>query len=292
MSGLGFGVEFDYVLQTVYNGFVPIPRHLPRLDRISILAAAILLAYIAARFIPFPAQEVSFGFLGVYLSFSFNISVVIAIFVVGLTGTGVDWLLQEHPALEGGRTIQHWMLPTLTAWTIGAALAQLPLGTLWWPGVVLGSSFLIFVVLAEYITVDPQDGRRIFASMGLTAVAFSLFLVLAVALRTQEIRLFLMVPAMAMAIGLISLRVLHLRLQGRWAPAPAVVVMMVTGQVAAALHYLPLPPTGFALALVGIAYAVTTLAASILEGRSWGQLLIEPLFVFVLTWGIAVVMLG
>ncbi len=276
----------------MYNRPVSGQRHLPKLDRISILAAAVLLAYIGAHFIRFPAQEVSFDFLGVYLSFSFNIDVVIAIFVVGLTGTGVDWLLREHPALEGGRTIQHWLLPALTAWTIGVALAQLPLGPLWWPGVVLGSSFLIVVVLAEYITVDPQDGRRVFASMGLTAVAFSLFLVLGVALRTQEARLFLLVPGMTIAIGLISLRVLHLRLQGRWASAPVVVIMMVTGQVAAALHYLPLSPTGFALPLVGIAYAVTNLAANILEGRSWQQLLIEPLFVFVLTWGIAFALLG
>ncbi len=261
--------------------------YLPKLDRISILAATILLANLAARFISFPAQEVAFGFLGAYLAFSFNINVVIAIFVVGLTGTGVDWLLREHPASERGRTFQHWLLPTLTAWTVGVALAQLPLGPLWWPGVVLGSSFLIVVVIAEYITVDPDDARHVFASMGLTAVAFGLFLVLAVVIRLEEIRLFLMVPAVTVAIGLISLRVLHLRLHGHWALAPTVVIMLVAGQIAAALHYLPLSPTAFALALVGIAYAITNLAGSILEGKPWHQLLIEPLFVFILTWGVA-----
>lgn len=267
---------------------MPKKQHFPKLDRISILAAAILLAFITARFISFPSQELSFQLAGVYLAFSFNINVIIAIIVVGLTGSGVDWLLREHPAREGKKTFQHWLLPTLTAWAIGMALAQLPLGPLWWPGVGLGSSFLILVVIAEYITVDPKDARHAFASMGLTAVAFALYLILAVAMRLQEARLFLMVPAMTIAAGLVCLRVLHLRLREYWAIYPTVVIMLIMGQVTAAFHYLPLSPTAFALALVGIAYALTHLAGGIIEKRNWYQLIFEPVFVLALTWGIAV----
>jgi len=266
-------------------------KHLPKLDRISILAATILLVYILARFIDFPTQEYFIPFPGAYLSFSININTVVAIFVIGLTSSGVDWLLREHPTLGGKNTIQHWLLPTLTAWAIGVALIQQPLGALWWIGFALGSSILILVVIAEYITVDPYDTRRLTAAMALTAVAFALYFILVIIVRARGMRLFLIVPTITVATGLVCLRAMHLRLGGYWAFIPTAVIMLITGQVTAAIFYLPITPSAFALSLVGLAYALTSLAAGILDEKTWQQLIFEPVLMLVTTWGIALLLL-
>jgi len=266
-------------------------KHLPKLDRISILAATILLIYILARFINFPALEYFIPFPGAYLSFDLDINTIVAIFVIGLTSSGVDWLLREHPALEGRLTIQHWLLPTLTAWAIGVALIQQPLDALWWIGFALGSSILILVVIAEYVTVDPADIRRLPASMALTAVAFALFFILVVMVRARGMRLFLIVPTITFVAGLVSLRVLHLQMGGSWAFIPTAVIMLITGQITAAIYYLPISPSAFALSLVGLAYALTNLAAGILGEKTWQQLIFEPILVLVITWGIALFLL-
>jgi len=232
-------------------------KHLPKLDRISILAATILLIYILARFIKFPAQEYYLPFPGAYLSFDLNINTIVGIFVIGLTSSGVDWLLREHPALEGKYTFQHWLLPTLTAWAIGVALIQQPLGLLWWIGFALGSSILILVVLAEYVTVDPTDIRRVPASIALTAVAFVLFFILVFIMRVEGMRLFLIVPTITVAAGLVSLRTLHLQLGGEWAFIPTAIIMLITGQITSAIFYLPISTSAFALFLVGITFALS-----------------------------------
>ncbi len=266
-------------------------KHLPKLDRISILAATILLIFLLVRFVDFPAREYFIPFPGAYLSFDLDINTIVAIFVIGLTSSGVDWLLREHPALEGKLTIQHWLLPTLTAWAIGVALIQQPLGALWWVGFTLGSSILILVVIAEYITVDPADTRRLPASMALTAVAFALFFILAVLARTRGIRLFLIVPTITFAAGLVSLRALHLQTGGSWAFIPTAVIMLIIGQITAAIYYLPISPSAFAVSLVGVAYALTNVAAGILDEQPWQQLLFEPILVLIITWGIAILFL-
>ncbi len=266
-------------------------KHLPKLDRISILAATILLIYILARFINFPAREYFIPFPGAYLSFDLNINAIVGIFVIGITSSGVDWLLREHPALQGKYTFQHWLLPTLTAWAIGAALISQPLGLAWWIGFALGTSILILVVIAEYITVDPTDIRHLPASMALSAVAFALYFALVLIARSGGMRLFLIVPTIVIATGLVSLRVLHLQLAGVWSFIPTMVIMLITGQVTAAIYYLPISPSTFALSLVGLAYALINLASGILNEKVWHQLIFEPVFVLVITWGIALLIL-
>lgn len=268
--------------------FVAHSKHLPKLDRISILAATILLIFILARFIKFPAQEYYLPFPGAYLSFHLNINTIVGIFVIGLTSSGVDWLLREHPALEGKFTFQHWLLPTLTAWAIGVALIQQPLGLLWWIGFTLGSSILILIVIAEYVTVDPTDIRRLPASIALTAVAFVLFFILVFIVRVEGMRLFLIVPTITIASGLVGLRTLHLQLGGEWAFLPTLIIMLITGQITSAIYYLPISPSSFSLSLVGLTFSLTNLASGILTEKSRGQLIFESLFVLMITWGVAI----
>ena len=73
--------------------------YLPNADRLSILSAAILLAYAASRFVELPPRELGLQLPGFYLAVELNIHTVVALLVAGLTATGADLLLRDHPAL-------------------------------------------------------------------------------------------------------------------------------------------------------------------------------------------------
>lgn len=262
-------------------------KHLPKLDRISILAATILLIFLLARFIDLPSQDISIQLPGIFFTFSLDINTVLAIFVIGLTSSGVDWLLKEHPAIGNRQTMQHWLLPTLSAWAIGEALYQQPINNLWWVGFIIGSGILILIVIAEYITVDPGDIRRVPASIALAAVAYSLLLILSIMVRVRGTRLFVFVPTLMIATGLVSLRMLLLQNPDKWPFLQTAIIMIISGQITAALHYFPLSPAAFAVMLVGLVYALNNLAADLNAGKARWQIAFEPVFTLILAWGIA-----
>ncbi len=260
----------------------------PEAERLSVVAATILLAYALTRYIDLPVRTYDLQLPGFYLSFQVSVHNVVAVLVAGLTASGANWLIQDHPALGTHSHIPHWILPGLTALTISLPLSQLPQSRIWWVGFALGGVLLILVLIAEYIVVDPQDIRYQPAAAGLTAVSFALYLILAAALQFSEIRLFLLFPALFLAGGLVSLRTLNLRLQGKWAYTYAGIVALVTGELAAALHYLPLSPVAFGLVLLGPAYSLTNFFGNLDEGEPIRQALIEPLVILILVYLVAV----
>jgi len=266
----------------VYNPFVLEHRHLPEAEKLSILAALILLAYVLARFISVPVNDVGLTLPGLYINFQFSFRTIIAFLVAGLTAAGSDWLLHQHPRGGGNRTIEHWILPSITAWVIGLPIYQLPLGLSWWLWFIIGGALLILVLVAEYITMDPDDLRQPVATSGLTAVAYALFLVLAITMKDAGVRLFLFLPAIAIAGGAISLRTLHLRLHGRWAFMHALMIVIIVSQFASVLYYFPITSVSFSLILVGLAFGLTGFVANLANNVSVRRSLAEPVFVFVI----------
>jgi len=262
-------------------------RHLPEADRLSILAAIILLAYALVSFVQLPAREISLQLPGVYLAMELNVHTITALLVAALTASGADWLLRTHPNIREHRSFEHLFLPALTAWTIGVPLSQISGAPQWWLGFFGGGALLMLVLVAEYITVDPDDERQPIAAAGLTTVAFVLYLILAIALRFSGVRLFLILPPLVLAVWLVSLRTLHLRLHGRWVFLQAGVVAIICGQIAAALHYLPISPVTYGILLIAPAYALTSLIANLNEDEPLRQALFEPVIVFVLMLGAA-----
>jgi hypothetical protein len=147
---------------------------------------------------------------------------------------------------------------------------------------------LILVLVAEYIVVDPADSRHAPAAVGLTAVSFALLLFLAIVLRLAELRLYLVMPGLALAAGMVALRSLHLRLSGQWKIAESLVIAAIVGQLSAAFHYWPISPMSFGLAVLAPAYALTSLIASMADEASLRQSLLEPLIVLLVLWGAAI----
>ncbi len=264
-------------------------RNLPDPTRVSVLTAAVLLAFALTRVLNAQPLFSILIPLGIFkLKLMFNLNTVIVLLAAGMTATGMDWLLRTHPSLEKGETREHWLLPTLTVLVIGIALYSLPNTPIWWLGFGLGAAIFLVVSLAEYVVVDPNDARYPLATAILTVLAFVIFLILAVALKAAKVRLIMVIPALFLAGALAALRTLHLRLNERWEFAWAVGIGLVAAQLGAALHYLPLTPVRFGLALLAPLYALTVLAVSLAEGNPFRRAFLEPTIMLVLFWGLAI----
>jgi len=260
------------------------PRNLPDPNRLSVVVATILLAYALASVVNLPKRDLEIQLPGLYLAFEFNVHTVVALLVAALTASGADWLLRDHPMLGKKSSLQHWLVPALTALVIGVPLSRFTFGLQWFISFVIGGVLLMLVLVAEYIVVDPGDARHALATASLTAVSFALFLVLAIALNSTGMRLFLVLPALSFACGLISLRTLHLRLPEKWAFIQAIALALVIAQFTASLHYWPLSPITYGLVLLGPAYALTSLVGNLAEGESFRQAIIEPVLVLIIVW--------
>lgn len=263
-------------------------RYLPNADKLSVLSAIILLAYASGRFIDLPIREVGVQLPGFYLAIDLNIHTIVAFLVAGLTAAGANILLQDHPGITGKLSIEHWLLPALTAWTLGIPLSQLPISLQWMISFLVGGVLLMLVLVAEFIAVDPADERYLLASAGLTAVSYALFLILVITLRAAGLRLYVILPALVIASGLVSLRSLHLRLSGRWMFWPAMAITLIVGGIISALHYWPLSPILYGLAVLGPAYSLTSLAGALSEGKTLRNAIIEPAIVLFVVWGAAI----
>jgi hypothetical protein len=266
-------------------------RHLPDANRLSVLVAAILLAFALAQIVETQRYSLSFNIWGVGFSLPLNLTMAATLLAAGLTAAGMDWLLRGHPRFEFEQenTFQHWLLPALTAFAIGLPLYNLGPGSGWWLSFALGGVLLLLVFISEYIILDPSDVRYPAASAGLIALSFALFLILVVSLRYASARLVFIILVVFLASALVSLRALHLRLAGRWEFAWAGGIGLICAQFATSLHYWPLGPIQYGLALLGPLYALTGLAINLGDEMPARRAGIEAVLVLALFWAGALV---
>jgi hypothetical protein len=264
-------------------------RQLPDANRLSVLIATILLAYALTRVIALPPYTLLASLFGREFGIHLNASLLAPFLTAGLMATGMDWLLRNHPHLDPQSRTEHLVLPALTAWVAGIFIYSLADSPGWWVAFALATLLLVGIIYAEYIAVEANDIRYGLASALLTGLAFILFLLVAIALRTVGVRLFILVPVLFMAAWLVTLRTLHLRLGGRWKFGWATGIALALTQFAAALHYLPLTPLEYGLLVLAPAYALAALAANLLEELPLRSAITEPLITLVIVWGLALV---
>ena len=119
---------------------------------------------------------------------------------------------------------------------------------------LFGGFFLFFVIWSEYNAIFPEDFRQPVSIALLTALSYTLLLMLSVSLASSNQRLIITLPAVAIGAGTMSMRVYQMRLSEQWPVLPAVGTMLITAQMAAALHYLPINPLSFGLIILGTLY--------------------------------------
>jgi len=252
-------------------------RYLPDTNRISVLTATVLLAFALTRLLETTAYLVGFQVFGLIIRFDIDLRIIIILLASGLTATGMDWLLKSHPLIsKKKRTLDHWLVPMLTALVLGMPLYLLRMNALWWVGFSVGGLLLVLVFWSEYVVVSPGDVNYPTAMVVLTVLSFALYLILAMILRYSEARLFFLLPMTFLSTFLVSLRTLNLRLGGRWEIAWALGIALVGSQLAAGLHYVPITPVYYGVILLSVLYSLTTLVASLLEGIPLKRALVEP----------------
>ena len=258
--------------------------YLPSADRIGILIASVLLTFALTRLIQSPRLTLTLELPGFYFAFPITLGTVMTLFAAGVTATGMDWLIHTHPAIGDKTNIEHIMLPTITTFVIGAPLALLPYGRVWWVGFLFAAFLLVGVFLAEYVTIDPSAPTYALARAGLTSLAYALFLILAISLRFSGARMFIFVPAIFIFAGLISIRILHLDGTDRWDFPWAIGIGIICMQIAASLHYWPLTPIQFGLALIGPFYGLTILSLNLAEDIPVRRAIVNPLIITLAAW--------
>jgi len=264
--------------------------HLPSAERMGVLTASVLLTLALARLIESPSLTLTLSLPGFYFAFPLTLGIFMTLFAAALTAAGMDWLMRGHPALGEKSTREHVMLPTLTTLVIGASLLLFADTAAWWQGFAFGAVLLAAVYVAEYITVTPSAPLYAISRAGLTALAYALFLILVASLRFAGARLFLLVPAIFLVAGFISLRILHLDGADRWDFPWAIGIGLVCAQIGAGLHYWTITPVQFGLALTGPLYALTMLSMSLAEGAPIRRAAVGPAIVVSLAWAAAVLL--
>ncbi len=257
-------------------------KNLPDVDRFSVVMAMILIAYSLTAVVSFPDRSLNLQLPGFLLTLDFNFVTIISLLVAVLAAAGSDWLISDHPFFERSTRWQHWLIPALTALVFGVSLNTLKVSAAWWGVFGLGGLLVAGVLLSEYISVDPGDSRSPVAIIALTAVSLALFLTLSIALRGSGSRLYLILIPLLPAGFLVTMRSLMLRNSEAPNSAWALGITLVILQVATGLYYLPLRPIQFGLVLVGLLFALITLADSIQEQRPRPGVWLDPLLLTLL----------
>jgi hypothetical protein len=257
--------------------------HLPDPSQLSILTGVILIAYAISQYLEVPINQIALQLPGIYIPINIEFRNLVSITVAILAAAGMDWVISGHPHNQGKDRLHHWLLPSLTAWVIGIPLFSIPIGPTWWGMFLIGGLLLVLVILSEYITVNPDDTRLTIVSIGLSALSLVLFLILAVSIRANGARLYLVIPAIGIGSGLVSLRIFYLRSGRTWQYAWSLCISLLLAQFAAGLHYLPLSPVQFGLLLVGFLYALISISESVIQNRFSRRVFIEPAIIFIVT---------
>lgn len=251
------------------------------------MVATILLGFAITQFISIPEGTNQIPIGGFLLPLNVNLTTIITIAIAGMTASGTDWILRDHPALSGRSTIPHLILPAISAWTQSVILNNMANTPFKWIAFTVGGIFLLVVILAEYIVIYPEDYRKPIAMSLLTALIYSLILAFTVALDSSVQRLIVSLPAVAIVVGVLSMRVFQLQLGVDWPILPSLACLLVTSQIAATLHYLPISPLSYGLLLLSVLYFMINFTINLQQGNKPQRAAIEGVIPLLIVWAIA-----
>ncbi len=227
----------------------------PNRDRLSILAALVLLSYGLIRIVVIPPVPVAFSILGLLIEFEINTQLVMLSLAAAVTVSGTDWVIRSHPAIaEGASTVDHWIVPALASLAIGAIIIRLPHGPILWLGLGLAAVLLLAVLVGEFIVSDLTDPRSMAAALGLKSVAYLLLVGTFFSVEAVNLRAVFAVPLMMVSTTAVSWRLLRLETLRHQPWIFPLLIGMIVAQLSWAFHYWPLSPIKVSLILGLVAY--------------------------------------
>lgn len=251
---------------------------LPDIGRLSIVTATIMLSFALTQLVTFPVQSISFPLFGILIDFVIDFTTVVVIFTVFLAAFGMDWIIQTHPGKDRYQNrwefFRHMIVPVLTSFVIGITLNAFAGGVTWWVVYSLGSLLLFAVFIAEYNVLVAEDYRNPLATIGLSSLSFVLYLLLAIAVYSADIRLYLRASLLGIGSLMVISRALFLRV-GKWHMLWAIVCSIIVSEIVVGFHYLPLSPLRIGVLITGIVYTLSSIVSGLKEKRTawafWGE---------------------
>ena len=168
----------------------------------------------------------------------------------------------------------------ITDWQVLNNLADVPFK---WLVLIIGGMFLLLVILAEYIVLNPEDYRAPLGTALLTAIAYAMILALSVSLESTDQRLIVSLPAIGLGGGILSMRILQLQTGKQWPVLESSASLLVIVQFGAVLHYLPLTPLPYGILVLGTMFSVVNFVINLQNKVSLTRAAIEAAVSFVLT---------
>ena len=270
-------------------------RPFPSRDQLSIITAAIILAYALGRFLELPQRVIATTLFGSALGFELSGPFLMLLFAAALISAGSEMIIRAHPLFAGQparRTLIHWILPGATALVMGAALDHVANSPLWWVGLGFSVVALLVVLIAEYVVVDPADPRREIAALALTTLAYLLALILFILLRRLGARAAISATLGGGVAAALTLRLSALKFAPLWRSALfAGLVGLISAFTIWLLHFWAISATGAALLTMIPFYVGGGLAQQHLLGRLTRKVWIEfgvvgaLVLVLALIWG-------
>ena len=251
------------------------------LDRLGVVMAMTMLAFSLTWIIPVSADKQSFTILGFQIGLTLNLKTLISVITALMAAVGCDWFVRSHPKFyenqaKGLLGYQHIIAPVFLAFVISVTLNQALTGIYWWIVFALGGILFSLILIAEYAIIDNRSEDHPLAAMGLVGLTFALFLIMSIATRSLQIRLYLEVIICLISSAMVATRMFFIRLKGQLPVFWTLVVSLVMAQIAAGLHYVVLQPIKIGLILTGILYAMVSLICGVVEKKERFSLFFEP----------------
>jgi|LDZU01.1.fsa_nt_gi hypothetical protein len=239
-------------IESVYNRDVKSKSQSIPTDRLSIISALIILNYALMPFIYSPEIPIRFSILGFVLDLHVEYADLMVLSAASFAAIGTYWLLYDHPMLDKSHNLIHLILPTLVAGAMSIPLNVITIGLAWWVVFALESALIIFTLIAEYYSVDPENSLFALSKIILVPLAISLLLLLSVSSRSADYRLYLEIIILGVAFAIIFTRLIALTTIAE-KNTKVLISTLLFIQILVACHYLPLKSISFGLILTGFA---------------------------------------
>jgi hypothetical protein len=248
-------------------------------ERASIVATLVVLGLILAVFLQIPSRTYLITVLGSELKVSLTQTALMAALLVGITCAGTDSIVRSHPTarlIEARYSFVTWTLPGLTALLATVLLPQAPTQLYRAVGLVATGLILVWVISAEYYTVDATDSRYLTARLSLNAWAYLVALVFFVLIYSEKARSLVSATGVSLVSALLALEFLRSAGRGFGRTALyAAIAGLCTGEIVWAMNYWRISGvTGGLILLLGF-YVFTGLANQQLRGKLTRRVLIE-----------------
>ena len=221
-------------------------------DRLSIISALIILNYALMPFIYSPEIPFNFSILGIIFDLQFKYANLMVLSASAFAAVGTYWLLHDHPLVDRTNSFIHLILPTLVAGAMSIPLNVITIGPAWWAVFALESVLIIFTLIAEYYSVDPENSLFALSKIILIPLAVSLLLLLSVSIRSADYRLYIEIFILGIAFAVIFVR-LNALTTSTGKKIKTLICTFLFIQILVICHYLPLTSIPFGLILTGFA---------------------------------------